>query len=454
MRLLIRGGNWNNASNAGVCYLNLNNPRSNSNNNIGFRPAQPKRPEGGDSRVFVQRPRDKGASSTPQPREGERRKTVAPGRQPVVRLPHSTWRNRILKRYGHLYEQVYDFDSLYEAYRKARRGKRYRQEVLEFTNRLEENLTILQNELIWHTYRQSPYREFYVREPKRRLIMALPFRDRVVQWSIYQALSPILERRYIRDSYACRPGKGTHAALGRLVYWLRGIPGARSWYCLKLDVHKYFYRVNHDILMGLYQRLLDDPELIALLDHIIRSHDGGLGVVDGCQDYSLRTSGVGMAVGNLVSQMSANVYLNELDQYAKHGLRLRYYARYMDDVLVLHPSKAVLHRARRCMEDFLVSRLALRTNEKTQIRPVSQGIEWVGFRVWPDLVLLRKSGAKRMKRRLKALQRHYAEGRIGFQEVNQSVQSYRGILMHCDSGPLREKVFGELMFERKQQVAE
>jgi RNA-directed DNA polymerase len=353
-----------------------------------------------------------------------------------------------LKRYGNLYEQIYDFDALYQAYKQARRGKRYRREVLAFTDRLEENLITLQNELIWHTYRQSPYREFYVREPKQRLIMALPFRDRVVQWSIYQTLNPILDRQYIHDSYACRPGKGTHAALGRLVYWLRGIPRANDWYCLKLDVHKYFYRVNHDILVDLYQRIFDDQELIWLLDHIIRSHNGSLGVVDGCQDYSLRTSGVGMAVGNLVSQMSANVYLNELDQFAKHQLRLRHYARYMDDVLVLHPDKAVLHQVRAAMEKFLSSRLALRTNAKTQIRPVSQGLEWVGFRVWPSHTLLRKSSAKRMKRRLKALQRHYAEGRIDVPTVNQSIQSYRGILMHCDSGPLRKSVFENLVFRR------
>jgi RNA-directed DNA polymerase len=344
---------------------------------------------------------------------------------------------------------IYDFDALYQAYRHARNGKRYRAEVLEFTNRLEENLIMLQNELIWHTYRQAPYREFYVHEPKRRLIMALPFRDRVVQWSIYQALNSILERRYIKDSYACRLGKGTHAALGRLVYWLQGIHRANDWYCLKLDVHKYFYRVNHDILIGLYQRLFDDPELIDLLEHIVRSNNGCLGVVDGCQDYSRRTGGVGMAVGNLVSQMSANVYLNELDQFSKHKLRLRHYARYMDDVLVLHPDKGELHRVRRAMEDFLQSHLALRTNEKTQIRPVSQGIEWVGFRVWPSHTLLRKSSAKRMKRRLKALQRHYADGRIGVPEVRQSIASYEGILAHCNSGPLRKAVFESLVFQRK-----
>lgn len=354
-----------------------------------------------------------------------------------------------MKRYRGLYPRVYEFDALYWAYREARKGKQHRREVIEFTNGLEEHLITLQNELIWKTYRQSPYRQFYVTEPKRRLIMALPFRDRVVQWSIYQTLNPLLDRRFIYDSYACRFGKGTHAALNRLVYWLRGHKHPERLYCLKLDVHKYFYRVNHDILMSLFRRHIADEDLLWLIESIIRAGDGTLGVVDGSEDYSNTEPGVGMAVGNLVSQMSANVYLNELDQFAKHELRLRYYARYMDDVMVLHEDKAVLHRAREAMSDFLVTRLALRTNNKTQIRPISQGVEWVGFRVWPTHVKLRKSTAKRMKRRLRSLQSKYARGEVGVDEIHAVVQSYMGMLKHCNSHRLREKLFGELEFRRE-----
>ena len=354
-----------------------------------------------------------------------------------------------MKKYRNLYPRIYDFNALYWAYRSARKAKMDRLEVLRFTNRLEEELIILQNELIWKTYRQSPYREFYVTEPKRRLIMALPFRDRVVQWSIYQTLLPIVERKYIYDSYACRPGKGTHAALHRLRYWLRGIPDAHKLYVLKLDIHRYFYRVNHDILLSLYREWIDDEDLMWLLEHIIRANDGALGVVEGAEGYDDREAGVGMAVGNLVSQLSANIYLNELDQFAKHSLRLKWYARYMDDVLVLHPSKAELRRVRAEMEEFLWTHLALRTNNKTQVRPVSQGIEWVGFRVWPTHAKLRKSTAKRMRRRLRSSQRQYARGEVEFQEVNASVQSYMGMLKHCDSYRLRTKLFGELEFRRE-----
>ena len=345
-----------------------------------------------------------------------------------------------MKVYRNLYPQVYDYGSLYWAYRNARKGKRNRAEVQQFENLLEDNLIELQNELIWKTYRQSPYREFYVHEPKKRLIMALPFRDRVVQWSIYMTINPILERKYIHDSYACRIGKGTHKALARVYGWLRHNPDLK--YVLKLDIHKYFYRVNHDILLSLYAKFIKDDDLLWLLEHIIRANDGRLGVAEGSITYETRACGVGMAVGNLVSQMSANVYLNEVDQFVKHKLKVKYYARYMDDLLVLADNKCYLHEVKAEIQEFLLTHLALKTNNKTQIRPVRDGIEWVGFRVWPTHIKMRKSTAKRMKRRLKALMRKYQRGEMDWQAVNQSVQSYFGILKHCNSYGLRNAIWG------------
>lgn len=270
--------------------------------------------------------------------------------------------------------------------------------------------------------------------------MALPFRDRVVQWSIYMTLNPILERKYIYDSYACRVGKGSHRALKRVHGWMRYNPGLK--YVLKMDIHRYFYRVNHDILLSLYARFIKDDDLLWLLEHIIRANDGSLGLRDGSTTYNTRMGGVGMAVGNLVSQMSANVYLNEVDQFIKHKLRVKHYARYMDDLIILSDNKRDLHLFRREIEEFLLTRLALKTNEKTQIRPTRDGVEWVGYRVWPTHVKLRKSTAKRMKRRLKSLKRKYERGEVSLETVNQSVQSYFGILKHCNSYHLVESIFG------------
>ena len=151
-----------------------------------------------------------------------------------------------------VYPKIYDFQELYASYLEARKRKRYRDDVLEFADNLEANLIEIQNELIWHTYEVGPYRPFYVREPKTRLVMALRFKDRVMQWAIYRQLNPFFDRLFIEDSFACRKGKGAHAAMDRMHYWLRQVerkPG--RWYFLKLDVAKFFYRVDHRILLDI-----------------------------------------------------------------------------------------------------------------------------------------------------------------------------------------------------------
>ncbi|MGE5584040.1 MAG: reverse transcriptase domain-containing protein [Bacillota bacterium] len=356
-----------------------------------------------------------------------------------------------MKKLKGLYPKVYDFENLLEAYKKARKCKRFRDEVLAFTRNLEENLISIQNELIWKTYKVGRYREFFIFDPKKRLIMALPFRDRVVQWAIYRVLNPLLERRYISDSYACRVGYGTHRAADRLQYWLRYL--ARRYprvYVLKLDISKYFYRVDHNVLMDILRRIVADEDLLWLLETIIRSEDTKFGIPLGDHCFECqRVKGVGMPIGNLTSQMFANLYLNELDQYAKHVLRVRHYIRYMDDVIILHPDKKYLWQLKDEIGSFLEDRLHLVLNNKTTIRTADQGVDFCGYRIWPTHRKLRKRTALKMKRRLKWLQRAYARGEVGFDEVNASVQSYLGLLKHCNSYNLRCKLFDALVFVRQ-----
>lgn len=165
-----------------------------------------------------------------------------------------------MKRYGYLFEQVYDFENLYRAYLSARRKKRYRPDVLKFTANLEENLIALQNELIWKTYEVGYYREFFVHEPTKRLIMALPFRDRIIQWAIFRVINPIFDSCFIGHSYACRVGKGTHAAADRLHCWQKLVDRKpEKYYYLKLDVSKYFYRVDHGVTLDLISRKVNYP---------------------------------------------------------------------------------------------------------------------------------------------------------------------------------------------------
>lgn len=357
------------------------------------------------------------------------------------------------KRWSNLYPQIYDFENLYWAYREARKGRRYQADVLQFTARLEENLIELQNELIWRRYRVGRYREFLVYDPKRRIIMALPFRDRVVQWAIYRVLNPLLERTYIYDSYACRIGKGTHAAVNRLQSWMRYL--VRHYgtvYALHLDIRKYFYRVDHHVLRSILRRKIKDKDLLWLLDVIIESNserfglplDADIGDLDG-----QRLSGVGMPIGNLTSQMFANLYLDQVDHYAKEVLRLKYYMRYMDDILVLSPDKMELRRAKDELTAFLEDRLRLSVSSKTAIRPIHLGVEWVGYRVWPTHRLVRRSTKTRIRRRLKALQQAYAEGKVGIDEVRAIIHSYLGYLKHCNARNLTRTVLSQTVFQRE-----
>ncbi|WP_337810988.1 reverse transcriptase/maturase family protein [Enterocloster sp.] len=353
-----------------------------------------------------------------------------------------------MKTLKNVFEQVVDYDNLYRAYLNARLCKRYRYEVLNFSAHLEDNLVKLQKELIDRTYTLGKYREFYIYEPKKRLIMAQPFKDRVVQWAIYQVLNPVFAQGYITDSYACIKERGTHKAVKRLHYWLRRVgKKPEKYYFLKLDISKYFYRIDHDVLMGILKRKIRDDDMIFLLDKIVNSSETNFGLPPGKSPGEVkrsdRVSEKGMPVGNLSSQMFANLYLNELDQYCKRTLGIHFYVRYMDDVIILHQDKDQLHEWKRIIDTFLKEKLQLDLNEKTCIRPITLGVEFCGYKIWNTHIKLRKSTALKMKRNLKKLQKEYAAGEVTVEEAKQTISSYLGILKHCDSYSLKRTIFGE-----------
>lgn len=345
------------------------------------------------------------------------------------------------KTYKSLLEQIYQFENLYNAYLKARKDKRYNREVLEFTANLEENLIILQNQLIYRTYSTGRYREFYVHEPKTRLVMALPFKDRVVHHAICNIIEPIFEARFMYDSYACRPGKGTHAGADRVTEFLRS--AQKQWpkvYCLKGDIKQYFPSVNHGALKRILRKKIACSGTLWLLDEIIDSlADPG--------DLNPR----GIPIGNLTSQLFANVYLNELDYYVKQDLNARYYVRYMDDFIILGGDKKQLWAVLEEVKDFLDYHLALQLNGKTSIFPIQQGIDFLGYRIWPTHRLLRKSSIKRMKRKLKAFKRKYQEGKIGLDRINATIQSWLGHCEHANSHSLRKAVLNNFCLTKNEK---
>lgn len=350
-----------------------------------------------------------------------------------------------MKTINNLFPKIYDFENLFEAYKLAVKTKRYRPDVMEYMDRLEENLFELQNQLMWGQYEVGRYNIFYVYEPKKRLIMSLQFKDRVAQHAIYRQLNPLIEKQYIKDSYACRAGYGTHAAINRLQYWLRETDRKKKkYYYLKLDIAKYFYRIDHSVLKRILARKIRDKPLLDLLDKIIDCEDTNFGLPLGADigdvAFDEMLGDVGLPIGNLTSQMFANLYLNEQDQYCKHTLKIHYYIRYMDDVIILHHDKRYLAEVQKQIADFLGNELNLQLNKKTCIRPTSMGIEFVGFRVWSTHRKLRKKTAKKMKKRLRYLFRAYTDGEIDKETLDRSVASYRGILKHCDSYGLRKSL--------------
>lgn len=360
-----------------------------------------------------------------------------------------------------IYDTIVSDENIYRAYLNARKSKRYRKDVLVFTRNLEHNLISIQDELKNEIADYPKYREFYIYEPKCRLILAQNFREVIKQWAFYQVLSPLFNSMYIYDSYACIKGKGQIAAIKRLHYWLKLVnknyynavkkgvePSPQDkWYYLKMDFSKYFYRVDHEVMMKIIRKKIKDEKVVRWLESRIKSPDMPFGLPAGKRPEDVepneRLYDKGMTVGALISQMLANVYNNEIDQYAKRTLGIRYYIRYQDDIVVLSNDKKQIKEWHRLLEKFANEEMKMELNDKTCIRPVGQGIEFCGFRLWGTHVKIRKSTALKMKRNLKGVMKRYSEGKITLDHANQVVSSYLGLLKHSDSYALRTEIFGD-----------
>lgn len=333
------------------------------------------------------------------------------------------------KTFSHLFESIVDFGALHAAYLKARRGKRYAADVLRFGANLEQELLALRAELQQGVYQTGPYNVFTVYEPKKRQIAALPFRDRVVHHALCRVIEPIWEARFMRDSYACRTGKGTHAGANRLTQFLQR--AARRWagevYVLKMDVRSYFPSINHAILLSLLCRHVACDRTLALITEII---DGW--PCDGGES--------GLPIGNLTSQLFANIYLHELDVFVKQQLRVEMYVRYMDDAVIVGPDKRSLQATRARIAQFLAERLRLQLNSKTQVFAAAQGVSFLGYRIWATHRLLREGSIKRMRRKLRAFRRQSRHEGIAFKDIDASVQSWLGHARHANTYRLRRRV--------------
>lgn len=336
------------------------------------------------------------------------------------------------------------FPRLEEANRNAKKQKRYRDEIIKFNNDLDANLLQIRDDLENECFKFGPYRKHWVSVPKRRLVMALPYASRIVQWAIYLELNPFYDRMMIEDSYACRKGKGSLAAAKRLQYWLQQAeskPGKQ--YVLKLDISKYFYRVDHAVLLDILGERVKDPKLMRLLDNIINcdSERFGLPRFMGPEDVEDEDwlFDRGMPIGNLTSQLFANIYLDRLDQFCKHILHIHRYARYMDDVVILADSKEQANEYLEQITRFLADRLHLDLNRKTCIRPADR-VEFVGYIVTARELRLRKATVRRIKGAFRGICKLYFAGEMSKEAFDRRVASYSGMIEHCPNEKIKVRL--------------
>lgn len=339
-------------------------------------------------------------------------------------------------------EEVFALGSLFEAARRAARGKGRRASVARFRLELEPELVRLHHELLDGSWRPSPPRILHVHDPKPRTISVLPFRDRVVHQALFVVLEPRLDRRMIRDTYACRPGFGTHAALARGRAWARTY---RYW--VRLDVQRYFPSLDHPLLRAQWRRLLPEAFLRELMDRILAA-----GVCDrerwhfpGDSLFAPYEREVGLPLGNLTSQLWANGFLSPVDHLVKDRLRHRAYLRYMDDLLLFHDDRVALRELARTVEEAALG-LRLRLHP-WDVQPTRDGVGLVGYRVYPRHVRVRRTTVGRAERRLARLVREVEAGRADGQALWDSLRSTFAHWDHASSWRLKGRVLRSLALE-------
>lgn len=338
-----------------------------------------------------------------------------------------------------MYDQIYTWPNLLLAYRRASKGKRGQPNVAAFEHRLEDNLLRLQDELAGQTYQPGPYTSFFIHEPKRRLISAAPFRDRVVHHALCNVIEPIFERSFVANSYANRVGKGTHKALAAAQQFAQ-----KHRYVLQLDVVQFFPSIDHAVLRATLVKKLDDPAVLWLIDQILLS---GVGVLSESydmvyfpgDDLFAAQRPRGLPIGNLTSQFWANCTLNPFDHFVKRELRCPAYARYVDDLLLFGDDK----REMRGWHDACVDRLAryrLTIHPGAHVRPASEGFPFLGFTVYPDRRRLKRRKGVHFQRRLRTMLAAYATGELSLDQVRASVKGWSNHVRYGNTVGLRKAV--------------
>lgn len=286
-----------------------------------------------------------------------------------------------MKRYGNLFDQCFSIENLFQAYLIARKGKRKKRACFEFEKNLGVNLTKLREEILTDRYKPRPYFKFVVHEPKQRIIQAPAFRDVIVQHAIYRIIYPIFDQTFINTNFACRKNKGTHKCANYVQKSMRQC--SNDNYILHLDIKKFFYSIDHDILFELVKRKIKDFQLLKIIDLFIH-YDEKLGI----------------PIGNLLSQLFASIYLNPVDHWIKRTLKVQYYTRYVDDIVLIGLTLNQAKNFKYQIEKFIHQNLNL-TLSKSSIMLVKKGLNFVGYRTWRSRRFVRKHSIYKFNKVLK-----------------------------------------------------
>lgn len=327
------------------------------------------------------------------------------------------------------YSNLISTKNLFQAWDEFKKGKRKKYDVQVFERSLEDNLFSLHEKLQNKTYRHGAYTDFYVNDPKRRHIHKAQVSDRIVHHLLYKYLYGLFDRTFIYDSYSCRIGKGTHKAVKRLEKFARKLSNnyTRDFWALKLDIKQFFASVDHRILFGLIKAKEKDENVLWLISNVIDSFNSQSGLVKG------------IPLGNLTSQIFANIYLNELDQFIKHKLKVKYYIRYADDFLFLSGIREELAALLHNTVAFLSKELLLKLHpQKIVLRKLSWGVDFCGYIVLPHYILPRTKTKRRILKKV-------SKGA----HSNQSLQSYLGYFSHSSAFEISQNIRNSFYFKIK-----
>lgn len=345
-----------------------------------------------------------------------------------------------MKVYRNIYSHIIDPETLFSAWDAFKIDKRNKRDVARFEWHLEGNIFALHRALKNKTYRHGKYEGFYIRDPKQRHIHKASVRDRVLHHAIFSVINPIFEETFIPRSFSCRIGYGTHKGVGTLERVTRRTSrnSTRDCFVLKCDVWKFFDSVDHDILLSILARRIKDDDAMWLLERIIES-------------FSSPTANLferkGLPIGNLTSQLFANVYMNEFDRFIKDVLHVGEYFRYTDDFAIVAANRAYLEGLIDPVSDFLESRLRLALHpKKVSIHGLHQGVDFLGYVIFSKHRLIRVKTRRRMVAKLAWRIDECRAGRISEFVLEQSLQSYLGVLSHADAHHLSENLKNNLWF--------